>query len=196
MAVVVLILEQLGSGSSYFFLLHLRFSFTVASSYSLTTTSPSPYPSFSSYSSTSSTLLFPLLPLSPPLLPLPPTPPPLPPNLFPLAPTLFPLLPHISNSKKHKKRRNKEYPPRLLPAKIEEKVGRAAMPQVLMNVDANSKSLEEENLKLKEQRLCKVQLLAGETKAETILSRSCVKSNWMREGASSGWYVRPLFGLS
>ncbi len=68
-----------------------------------------------------------------------------------------------SDAKKHK-RKNKDSPPPPPPSeKMEEEVKREEVlsPEVPMNFDSNSngadaKSLEEENLKLKEQRICKV----------------------------------------
>ena len=67
-----------------------------------------------------------------------------------------------SDTKKHKKRKNKMSPP---PPKDEpeEKTEDVASTEAPMNMDtssngADAKSLEEENLKLKEQRLCKVNI--------------------------------------
>ena len=69
------------------------------------------------------------------------------------------VLPH-SECKKHKKRKNKDSPPH---EKMEEEKPNSPAPADVapLNMDtssngADAKSLEEENLKLKEQRLCKV----------------------------------------
>jgi len=66
-----------------------------------------------------------------------------------------------SESKKHKKRKNKESPPPPQEKMEEEKPEVPPVNVEVLNMDtssngADAKSLEEENLKLKEQRLCKI----------------------------------------